>query len=289
VVKAWLQDVDQDDGVMAALKQLGHVTNTQARLLELAEIAFDDAANLDPTTTSAALFTKLPCGRLRFKYTRVASMPADAAPGLQPVRQLACTPSLVLNMARILAASTIQGPLLLEGPPGIGKTAVVEHVASLLGYPCERINLSGSVTVGQLLGSYVPQVVGGQRVFAWQDGVLMQALKRGAWVLLDEVNLAPPEVLSAIAPLLDRWDRVHHHHKDVSNAPGPPRILVSGNTCDSGAPNMWLPAVVCTQRVPWMKPIVPMCCCTSSVQHGAQLHKLPHTPCTSTLPFSILC
>jgi hypothetical protein len=47
--------------------------------------------------------------------------------------------------------------------------------------------------------------VAGQRVFTWQEGVLVRALRRGAWVLLDEVNLAPPEVLAAIAPLLDRW------------------------------------------------------------------------------------
>lgn len=30
--------------------------------------------------------------------------------------------------------------------------------------------------------------------FAFQEGALVQALRHGAWLLLDEINLAPPEV-----------------------------------------------------------------------------------------------
>jgi hypothetical protein len=117
---------------------------------------------------------------------------------------LAPTPTLVNNMARIFAGLAIRAPLLLEGPPGTGKTAAVQQVAQLLGHQCERINLSASTTLDHLLGCTVPRVVDGEKQFEWQDGKLVEALREGRWLLLDEVNLAPAEVLEGIAPLLGR-------------------------------------------------------------------------------------
>jgi hypothetical protein len=37
-------------------------------------------------------------------------------------------------------------------------------------------------------------VAEGGFAFAFQEGALVRALRSGAWLLLDEVNLAPPEV-----------------------------------------------------------------------------------------------
>lgn len=45
---------------------------------------------------------------------------------------------------------------------------------------------------------------GRERTFEWQDGKLSTALKDGCWVLLDEINLAPPDVLESLAPMLQR-------------------------------------------------------------------------------------
>ena len=39
--------------------------------------------------------------------------------------------------------------------------------------------------------------------FEWMDGVLVQALERGEWVLLDNVNLCNPTVLDRLNPLLE--------------------------------------------------------------------------------------
>lgn len=49
-------------------------------------------------------------------------------------------------------------------------------------------------------GSYAPDENG---KLAFQDGILVRALKRGDWVILDELNLAPSEVLEALNRLLD--------------------------------------------------------------------------------------
>jgi MoxR-like ATPase len=114
--------------------------------------------------------------------------------------------TFVTNLARIFAGLAAEAPVLLEGPPGVGKTAVVTRAANmLLGHGnCERINMSTSITVEQLFGSVYPQLAQGKKVFVWRDGSLTQALKSGKWVLFDELNLAPAAVLDAIAPLLRR-------------------------------------------------------------------------------------
>jgi hypothetical protein len=182
------------------------------QLQEAVEAAFqapDQHGMQDP----AQLLWVVPDGRLQLSFTGVAAARAPARPdastasaAVDPAQllRLSCTPWLVISMARIIAAATVQGPLLLEGAPGIGKTAVVQEVSRLLGYGCERINLSSNTSLDQLLGSFIPRMIDGQRVFAWHDGVMVRAIREHKWLLLDEINLAQPEVLAAIAPLLDR-------------------------------------------------------------------------------------
>jgi midasin len=51
------------------------------------------------------------------------------------------------------------------------------------------------------LGTYVSDPVSGKLVF--KDGLLLQALRRGDWIVLDELNLAPTDVLEALNRLLD--------------------------------------------------------------------------------------
>jgi midasin len=38
--------------------------------------------------------------------------------------------------------------------------------------------------------------------FAFVEGALVRALRRGCWLLLDEINLAPPEVLLLLPPFI---------------------------------------------------------------------------------------
>lgn len=47
----------------------------------------------------------------------------------------------------------------------------------------------------EYLGSYVPDQ-SGRLVF--REGALVTALRNGSWVVLDELNLAPSEVLEAL-------------------------------------------------------------------------------------------
>lgn len=43
----------------------------------------------------------------------------------------------------------------------------------------------------------------GVPIFAFVEGALVRALRTGGWILLDEVNLAPPETLERLAGILE--------------------------------------------------------------------------------------
>ena len=53
-----------------------------------------------------------------------------------------------------------------------------------------RINLCEQTDMMDLLGADLPAAGGAAGQFAWADGPLLAALQAGAWVLLDELNLA---------------------------------------------------------------------------------------------------
>jgi midasin len=103
------------------------------------------------------------------------------------------------NIARMLSGGRY--PVLLEGPTSSGKTSLVKFVAKLTGHECVRINNHEHTDLQEYLGQYVCDPATGQLVF--QEGVLARAARAGHWVVLDELNLAPSEVLEALNRLLD--------------------------------------------------------------------------------------
>lgn len=104
---------------------------------------------------------------------------------------------------RVMRALSLPKPILLEGSPGVGKTSLVAALAAASGHPLVRINLSEQSDMMDLLGADLPAAGGGAADFAWADGPLLTALRSGAWVLLDELNLAPQAVLEGLNALLD--------------------------------------------------------------------------------------
>ncbi len=53
-----------------------------------------------------------------------------------------------------------------------------------------------------------PQLISGDKnhAFAFVEGRLVQAVREGEWVLLDEINLASPDTLDSIVSLLHNGD-----------------------------------------------------------------------------------
>ena len=75
-------------------------------------------------------------------------------------------------------------PVFITGLSGNGKTLMVEQVCAELNRECIRVNISIETDESDLLGG--PTLVNGNVVN--RDGPVIQAMKRGAVLLLDEVD-----------------------------------------------------------------------------------------------------
>ena len=120
------------------------------------------------------------------------------------------------NIIKILRGLRLGKPILLEGPPDVGKTSTVENIARAIGKKIIRINLSKHTDMMDLLGSeYLILVISETDnrnediTFQWCDGALLTAIKNGYWFLLDEMNLANQSVLEGLNAILDHRKTVY--------------------------------------------------------------------------------
>ena len=86
---------------------------------------------------------------------------------------------------------------MLYGAPGCGKTALVE---AAFGADLFTILGSGDTEVSDLVGGYVQTPTGG---WTWNDGALIKAAEEGKPLLIDEVGLIDPKVMSIVYGLMD--------------------------------------------------------------------------------------
>jgi nitric oxide reductase NorQ protein len=99
---------------------------------------------------------------------------------------------LVMRKAREIEQFT-----LLYGAPGCGKTALIE---AAFGDDLFTVLGSGDTEVSDLVGAYTQSPDGG---FLWTDGPLIQAAEAGKPLLIDEIGLIEPKVLSVVYGLMD--------------------------------------------------------------------------------------
>ena len=130
-----------------------------------------------------------------------------------PAEQFAhlCLDPLFLKAARSVAIAAAVGlPCALEGETAVAKSTAVLWVASLCRQGAVRLNLNGQSDAGELVGRFVPN---GQAAepgdhhppAAWRfwEGIVPDAMRHGHWVVLDEINLAEPQVLERLNPVLE--------------------------------------------------------------------------------------
>ena len=90
---------------------------------------------------------------------------------------------------------TTQRFCFAQGPTSSGKTSLVTYLAAQTGHQLVRINNHEQTELQEYVGSYVTNEQG---KLVFQEGALVQALRKGHWLLLDELNLAPSQVLEAL-------------------------------------------------------------------------------------------
>ncbi|XP_078398522.1 midasin [Cetorhinus maximus] len=138
----------------------------------------------------------------------------------QPLVLVASTYSYLQNLAMAVVS---QNAVLLEGPIGCGKTTLVEYLAALTGRqkPPEflKVQLGDQTDSKMLLGMYRCADVPGQ--FVWQPGSLTQAVTNGYWLLLEDIDYAPLDVISVLIPLLETGELlIPGHGNCIRAAPG---------------------------------------------------------------------
>ena len=82
-------------------------------------------------------------------------------------------------------------PTFITGLSGNGKTFSVEQACAQLKRELSRVNITIETDEDDLIGGF--RLVNGETV--WHDGPVIQALNRGAILLLDEVDLASNKIL----------------------------------------------------------------------------------------------
>ena len=124
------------------------------------------------------------------------------------------------------------GSYLFSGPTGVGKTEVARQLASIMGIPLQRFDMSEYMerhSVSRLIGA-PPGYVGYD-----QGGLLTDAVDQHphSVLLLDEIEKAHPDLFNILLQIMDHGKLTDHHGKSVDF-----RNVILIMTTNAGASDM---------------------------------------------------
>lgn len=103
----------------------------------------------------------------------------------------------------LLLSVVLQKNVLLKGPSGSGKTKLAESISSYFQQPMHSINCSVDLDAEALLGFKTLIQDNGQTAIEFVEGPVIQAMRHGHILYIDEINMAKPETLPILHSVLD--------------------------------------------------------------------------------------
>jgi MoxR-like ATPase len=134
----------------------------------------------------------------------------------------------------VLAALDAGRHVLLEGPPGTGKSTLLRAVAGRVGVGFEFVEGNAELTPARLVGHFDPAQVltTGYDPDVFVDGALVRALRDGSLLYVEEVNRVPEETLNVLITVMSEGELHVPRLGSVAAAPGF-RLVAAMNPFDA--------------------------------------------------------
>ena len=150
--------------------------------------------DFSPTLTDVPLVEETPNETVTQAAFIVSSLVGNIVPEKDPV----FVPWGYFKDIKKIVTSKQFYPIFVTGLSGNGKTMNVQQACAATNRECIRVNITIETDEDDLLGGY--RLQDGQTV--WQNGPVIEAMERGALLLLDEIDLASSKIM-CLQPILE--------------------------------------------------------------------------------------
>jgi MoxR-like ATPase len=134
----------------------------------------------------------------------------------------------------VVAALVADRHVVIEGPPGTGKSTLLRTVAHELGVGFEFVEGNAELTPARLVGHFDPARVlaEGYDADVFVDGPLAAALRDGSLLYVEEINRVPEETLNVLITVMSEGELHVPRLGHLAAAPGF-RLVAAMNPFDA--------------------------------------------------------